>query len=225
LQEGFPVKELEARAVGIRLVMWDMDGVIFEGHNFWLELHKAFGTEQKGVVSANKYLSTDYDRLVEIVAGDLWKGRLADIYYEMIHQRRYHPGVKEVFAFLKTYHVRTAIISSGPYDLARRAQVDLGIDIIRANRLIIEDGAIEGSVDVMVPDGEKKRVGLEVMAELGINAEHAAYVGDSDSDVELAELVDYSVAYNTNSNDLIEACDITLKYGELGLLPDLFMQT
>jgi phosphoserine phosphatase len=204
----------------IRLVIFDMDGVIFEGKNFWLELHHAFGTQEQGVASADKYLSRDYDRLVEIVAGKLWKGRYADVYYAMVAERHYQPGVKQVFDFLKENNIRSAIISSGPYELALRAQQDLEIDIIRANRLVIKNGYIAGTVEVMVPDAEKSRVGREVMVEMGIEPNQVMFIGDSDSDVELAKMVKIAVAYNSNSERLIKVCDLVLEYGKLMTLID-----
>ena len=102
-----------------------LDGVIFEGSNFWLELHRRYGTEKEGVEYANKYLSFDYDQLVKIVAGILWKGKPAAIIQELVDQRRYQPGIPEIFEFLHKNNIWTAI---------------------------------QGEVEVMVPDAEKARI-------------------------------------------------------------------
>ncbi len=205
----------------ILLVIFDMDGVVFEGKNFWLDLHRHFGTQEQGVASADKYLSADYDRLVKIVAGNLWKGRPAGPYFSLVAERKYQPGVKRVFQFLNSNRILTAIISSGPFDLALRAKNELGVDEIRANRLEIKDGQIAGSMEIMVPDAEKRRVGMDLMESLHIEPSRAMYIGDSDSDVELAEIVGMSAAYDSISERLNEVCDIRLKYGELGKLTTL----
>jgi phosphoserine phosphatase len=212
--------KLRTYSKNILLVMFDMDGVIFRGKNFWLELHQAFGTQVQGIASADKYLSSNYDRLVQIVAGNLWKGRPADTYYSLVAKRHYQPGIKHLFKFLGKNNIRSAIISSGPYELALRAKQELGIELIRANRLIVENGHIAGSVDVMVPDSEKKRVGLEAMNILGVEPSRVMYIGDSDSDVELAESVGIAVAYDSHSEKLIAACDIVLDYGQLNKLEE-----
>jgi phosphoserine phosphatase len=213
-------EKLRTYSKNILLVMFDMDGVIFRGKNFWLELHQAFGTQVQGIASADKYLSSNYDRLVQIVAGNLWKGRPADTYYSLVAKRHYQPGIKHLFKFLGKNNIRSAIISSGPYELALRAKQELGIELIRANRLIVENGHIAGSVDVMVPDSEKKRVGLEAMNILGVEPSRVMYIGDSDSDVELAESVGIAVAYDSHSEKLIAACDIVLDYGQLNKLEE-----
>jgi phosphoserine phosphatase len=199
----------------IKLVLFDMDGVIFEGSNFWLELHRHYGTERQGVEFANQFLQSDYSELVRLVAGTLWKGRPAQIMLEMVVERKYQPGIGDLIDFLKQNAIHTAIISSGPYHLAERAQRELGIDVIKANRLRIMNNKIQGEVDVMVPDAEKRRVGQEVMSMLGITPEESAYIGDTDSDVELARSVGLSIAYNTSSQKLLEVCDYVLYPGEL----------
>lgn len=210
--------------MNIQLVLFDMDGVIFEGENFWLELHQHYGTQKKGVAFANKYLDNDYDQLVRLVAGNLWKGKPASAVQTMVEQRRYQPGIFDVFEFLHAKSILSAIISSGPYELALRAQRDLGIPIVKANHLVVENGLIQGDVEVMVPDAEKARVGREVMEELGIHPSNVAFIGDTDSDIELAKIVNLPIAYNAQSQALIKVCKVILNYGELGKLRDILQQ-
>lgn len=72
-----------------------MDGVLFAHKNVWLELHKAYGTYEEGIALTERYLSVDYDRLVEEVAGMLWKGRPAAPFLRLIRENPCNPGVKE----------------------------------------------------------------------------------------------------------------------------------
>lgn len=57
--------------MSFKLICFDMDGVIFEGVNFWLELHKKFGTFEEGKILTEKYLYSDYNKLVEEVVEDM----------------------------------------------------------------------------------------------------------------------------------------------------------
>ena len=199
----------------IDLVIFDMDGVLFEGENFWLELHKQYGTEKPGLELAGRYLTSDYDTLATLVAKDLWQGKPAAVYYSMVKDRIYQPGVRELFDYLKQEDILSAILSSGPYDLALRAQADLGIDAVWANRLSIEDGQLTGGVEVMVRDYQKQDVGRNVISRFETTPYQTAFVADSDADVGLAEIVGLPVAYNSESETLNRVCTYVLKYGEL----------
>jgi phosphoserine phosphatase len=201
--------------MAIDLVVFDMDGVLFEGHNFWLELHQKYGTEKAGLELASRYLTSDYNTLAILVARDLWKGKPASVYNSMVKERVYQPGVKEVFAYLKNENIPTAILSSGPYDLALRAQRDLGINEVLANRLSIEDGRLTGEVEVMVRDHDKQEIGRKVIARFETTPSNTAFVGDSDPDIGLAEIVGLPVAYNSESAALNRVCRYVLRYGEL----------
>lgn len=195
----------------IELAIFDMDGVIFEGNNFWLDLHLAYGTAEAGVALAERFIGSDYGRLAGLVAGRLWKGREATPFDRLVAARRYEDGAFELFDFLKTEEIPTAIISSGPEQLARRAQRDLAIDEVRANHVITANGRITGATEINVPDAEKLRVGLEVMDKFGTSPARTMFVGDSDSDAALANLVALGIAYNTKSESLLAACDHALE--------------
>lgn len=200
------------------MIIFDMDGVIFEGDNFWLDLHKIYGTKKEALELADKYLysnsEADYEYLSTYTANVLWRGKPASEYYSLIKERSYQPGVYELFDFIHQKNIRTAIISSGSYELALRAKQELGIDEIRANHLIVSDSKISG-VSVMVPDNNKSRIGKDVMQKFKIKSKNVAFVGDTSSDTSLARIVGFPIAYNSQSEELNKASKCNLKYGEL----------
>ncbi|MBI5871948.1 hypothetical protein HZB88_02585 [archaeon] len=80
-------------AMAYKLICFDMDGVIFKDINFWMELHKKFGTLEQGIELTKKYLYTDYDMLVEGVVVKLWKGKDAKSYYDLVDSIEYSLAV------------------------------------------------------------------------------------------------------------------------------------
>lgn len=78
-----------------KLICFDMDGVIFQKENFWMEVHEAFGTLEKGKELTKKYLHADYDKLVEEVVVKLWKGKDAEPYYRLVKSLKYIQGAKK----------------------------------------------------------------------------------------------------------------------------------
>lgn len=85
----------------MKLICFDMDGVIFKDINFWMELHKVFGTLEQGKELTKRYLHTNYNKLVEEVVVKLWKGKDAKPYYDLVNSIEYLPGVKDVFSFVQ----------------------------------------------------------------------------------------------------------------------------
>ena len=186
-----------------KLICFDMDGVIFEHKNFWMELHKELGTQEEGKRLTEQYLHSDYGTLVEKVVNQLWKGKNAAPYFQLVQRIRYLPGVKAVFREIKRRDDLTAIISSGPLDLARRAQHDFGIDFVSAHELIIKDNIITG--EFLWPLGGKEKKAQRVQqlcTETGISPRDTIFVGDSDIDLGAFQVVGTSIAFNSPSPEL-----------------------
>ncbi len=187
-----------------KLVCFDMDGVIFKDINFWLELHKAFGTFEEGKFLTEKYLHTDYNKLVEEVVHRLWNGMDAKPYYKLVNSIKYLPGVKETFEHVHRKGLMTAIISGSSIDVARRVQKDFGVDYIFANELVIKDGKVAG--EFIWPVGAGKERKAQILSGLcnilNISTKDCIYIGDSDLDIEAFKEVGLSIAFNSSSDSL-----------------------
>lgn len=193
----------------MKLICFDMDGVIFKDINFWMELHKKFGTLEQGKELTKKYLHTNYDKLVEEVVVKLWKGKDAKPYYALVNSREYLPGVKDVFSFVKKRDYITAIISASSIDCARRVQKDFGVDHIYANELVIKNGKVSGEFVWSIGAGKEKKAEIikHLCNDFGIKLKEVVYIGDSDTDIEAFKIVGKSIAFNSSSDELKEVAD------------------
>ena len=199
----------------LRLVLFDMDGVIFEGKNFWLDLHKLMGTEKQAWQLWKGLGTRAYERLSDRTA-KIWQNQSSEHFWRLISERRTVEGLEQVFAYLHECQINTAIISSGPYQLAEKAQRLFSIDEIRANKLgISEDGTFTGIVKVQVDDNYKNIPAKEVMLQFGATYDTTAMIGDASSDVLIARLVSLSIAYNSNDTELLNACKYKVEDGEI----------
>lgn len=189
--------------MSFKMICLDADGVIFKGSNFWLDLHKAFGTYEKGKALTDKYLHTNYDKLAQLVVYKLWKGKDAKPYYELIKSRKYMPGVKELFKAIKNIKLVSAIISGGSLLLIKRAQKDFGADYVFANELIIKENKIAGyNPEVSVGKHRKAEIIIDLCKELGIKLEEVIFIGDSSYDLEAFKVVGRAIAFNSDSEEL-----------------------
>ncbi len=198
-----------------KLICFDMDGVIFEPENFWMDLHKALGTYEKGVELTKKYRLTDYNKLVEEVVVKLWKGKDAKAYFDLVNSVKYLKGVKETFSKLKDF--QTAIISSGSIDLARRAEKDLGVKYVIANELVIKDRKISGEFVWPIGAGTHKKVEAinNLCKDLNISPKEIIFIGDSITDIEAFRHVGKSIAFNSDSEELKKAATHVVEGNDL----------
>lgn len=187
-----------------KLICFDMDGVIFKDVNFWMELHKKFGTLKKGKELTKKYLHNNYNKLVEEVVTKLWKGKDAKQYYKLVNSIGYLHGVKKTFGHIKRKGYMTAIISASSIDVARRVQKDYGVDHIFANELVIKDGKVSGEFIWPIGAGKEKKAHIirDLCSDLGIKPKEAIYIGDSDTDIDAFKKVGLPIAFNPVSEEL-----------------------
>lgn len=199
-----------------KLIIFDMDGVIFEGKNFWLELHKLMGTEKQAWQLWNGLGKKDFQELSNITAMKLWRNKSSSTFKKLINERKPAEGIDAVFAYLHANNIKSAIVSSGPYQLAERAVELFGIDVIRANKLEIgKNEYFTGNVDVQVDENNKDIPAMEIMKKLGAIPDTTAMIGDSISDSMIAKVVSLPVAYDTLDEDLLSKCKYRLKAGEI----------
>jgi len=194
-----------------------MDGVLLKDVNFWLELHKIFGTYEQGKELTAKYLHTNYDKLVEEVVVKLWKGKDAKAYFELVNSLEYVKGIKELFKKIKEKDYVTAIISASSIDVARRVQKDYGIDHIYANELVIKNNIVSGEFIWPIGAGKEKKAEIikHLCKDLGIKLEEVIYVGDSETDIESFKIVGKSIAFNCKNEEAKENADIIVESEDL----------
>jgi phosphoserine phosphatase len=198
-----------------KLIIFDMDGVLFQHHNFWMELHKKLGTYEEGVELTKKYVKTDYAKLVEEVVGRLWRGKPAKQYFDLIGEVKYTEGAGETIRELKKHGYNIAIISSGPKDLALRAKDELGIDYIHTNELVMRDGMITGEFVWPVANDRKAMIMRELAEEHNLHLGEIIVVGDSSSDTKMMRLAGLGIAFCSESEELKKVANAVVEKPDL----------
>ena len=208
----------------IKLAAFDMDGVLFEHFNFWYELHKRFGTYKKGKELTEKYKKNNYAKLAEEVVNKLWKRKPAKPYFDLVKEAKFLPGVKETFNELRKRKIKTAIITSGPRELALRAQKELGIDFIFTNELVIKDNVVTGEFKWPVADGKNEKVKAlkELCNKLNINLNEVAYVGDNYNDIGAFKIVGLAIAFNSEEEEVKKYAKIVIDKKDLREILNFF---
>jgi phosphoserine phosphatase len=202
--------------MSFKMICLDADGVIFRGKDFWIDLHKAFGTFEEGMALTKKYLHTDYDKLAELVVYKMWKGKDAKPYFDLVNKREYMKGIKELFKFIKKKKWVCAIISGGSLDMIKRAQKDFGADYVFANNLIIKDGKVDG-YDAQVRAGFERKADIikDLCKKLKINQREVIFIGDSKYDLNAFKLAGMAIAFNSGSEELKKHASVVVDSDDL----------
>jgi len=198
-----------------KLIVFDMDGVIFEHINFWLELHKAYGTFEEGAALTKKYLKRDYAKLVEEVVGRLWKGKPEQPFLELVDSLQYVQGAKETFAALKKKGYTIAIISSGPRRLAQRAQKELGVDYIYTNELVFADGKATGDFKWPIAAGRKSVALRKLCDDHLVDYKDVVVVGHDENDIKMAKTAGVAIGFCPSSKELESYCSVIVRKKDL----------
>lgn len=199
----------------IKLIFFDMEGVIFESGiieerknvaaSVWTVIGKGLGKEcekeeDDGKIMWGKGKFKSYIEWMEYtIALHKKYGLTMKQFYDIINRVEYIGGAKELFSELKKRGYRVAVISGGFKNLANRAIRDLGIDhVFAACEYFFDDKTGKLVSWNLLPadyDGKVDFMRL-MMREYGMRPQECAFVGDSVNDIPLAKEVGLSIAFN-----------------------------
>ncbi len=210
----------------IKLVVFDMDGVLVDAVSSWKYIHDYFNTSNEK--SVDDYLHGKIDDL-EFIRRDveLWKinGKpiKMDILEEILSDVPLMKGAEDCIVFLKKNGVKTAIVSAGLDILAKYVADELDIDYVYANGLKTdEQGYLNGEgilgVKLMYKDQTVKSISEKLNIPLGC----IAAVGNSCFDIPMFTVSGLSIAFNSEDGCTREAANYVVEGKDLGnILPCL----
>lgn len=107
------------------------------------------------------------------------------------------PGVRELIAASHGRGGRVGVVSGGFHEILDTIAPELGVDVWRANRLAVRDGALIGSVDGAIVDAEAKETALrEWAADAGVPLARTIAIGDGANDLRMMAAAGLGVAFN-----------------------------
>lgn len=195
---------------GIKLIVFDMDGVLVDIESSWEFVHKAFKVD--GNENLEKYLqgAFDYREFMRRDIG-LWGRVHVNQIRDILNRAPLMNGAKETIQTLKKFDYKTAIISSGLDILARNLQKELEIDYVYANDLQINSqGILTGEGEEIVDLWNKVAVLHALAKHLGITTRQCAVIGDSIYDVPLFQAAGFSIAFNPGNERVKENAIVSI---------------
>lgn len=210
----------------LRLVAFDMEGVLTDHPTVWEIMHRRIGTwESHGLRYWDLYRAgrLAYD---DFARRDVacWRGATVKDLIDAASQAPLMPGASELLAELVDAGVAVAIISNGLMRAAARFRDEHGVQHIRANAALHSDRHLTGELDLRVPYAAKGEVLRSLARELGVEREAVVAIGDGRADIAMFRQAGVSVAFCAASMEVRQAATHAVHERDLALLRALLLE-
>jgi phosphoserine phosphatase len=192
----------------IKLVFFDMDGVLTVEKSSWFYVNNRLGINNKE--NYMKYMKgelpySDFFRLDLKAWIEKYPGIRSDYIKNILDEIPPANGIEKTMEYLKNNGIVSVIVSGGISWLSDRIARDYGIDEAYANRIYCDGGGrIIPDGDIQVDPSNKDSVMEKVMAKYMVRPEECVAVGDSESDYSMYRAVPNFIAFNSDSDLLLK---------------------
>src|SRR4030042_5407939 len=207
-----------------KLVIFDLDGTLTQERSIWEYIHKQLG-KWYGFAEEyqNQFLAGEisYERFCELDA-EVWKRMRVKELSEIVKTVPFHSGVDELIQYLKHKGLKLAMVSSGLSLLSHWVHEKYGFDYSVSNDLLLEDGILTGKVKIQVYYDKKAEWVRKILKQFGMRSEEVIAVGDSLGDIDMFQMVGFSIAFNSSCSNLDQIASICIQSQNLAdIIPRL----
>lgn len=190
----------------IKLIAFDLDGVLVDGRGSWAQVHEGLGTLEQSEINGHEYFSgrITFDEWAERDVS-LWMGVDIETVKEILYNSHLMKGIDETIPRLKKNY-KLAVISGGLKILADHLKEKYNMDYSFGNELMVNDGKVKG-INQIVDFGGKGKILEKIANDAGIKTEECAAVGDYINDIPMFRVAGFSIAFNPKDESILEYVD------------------
>jgi len=195
------------------LVIFDLDGTLTQERSIWEYIHKqlgkwyGFAEEYQNQFLAGKI---SYERFCELDA-EVWKGMSVEELLEIVKTVPFHRGADELINYLKNKGLKLTMVSSGLSILSHWVHEKFGFDYSVSNDLLHENGILTGKVKIQVYYDKKAEWVKKILKQFGMMPEEVIAIGDSVGDIDMFQMVGFSIAFNSSCPDLEKIASVCIQ--------------
>jgi len=215
---------MPAKKDRFKLVVFDLDGTLTRERSIWEYIHIRLG-KWYGFAEAyqKQFLAgrISYEEFCEQDAR-VWKGMTVDELLEIVKTVSFHPGADELIAYLKQRGLKLSVVSSGLSLLSDWVHQKYGFDFSVSNHLLQQDGVLNGKVKIQVYYDQKGEWVKKILERFRVKPEEVIALGDSVGDIDMFQMVGFSVAFNSSCADLDRIASVCVRSQNLAdVIPTL----
>ncbi len=209
---------------GYKLVIFDLDGTLTRERSIWEYIHIRLG---KWYGFAEEYQKQflagriSYEEFCERDA-QVWKGMKVEEVLEIVKTVPFYPGADKLISYLKKKGLKLSMISSGLSVLSNWVHQTYGFDYSVSNDLLEENGVLTGKVKIQVYYDKKAEWVKRILNQFRVRSEEVIAIGDSVGDIEMFQMVGFSIAFNSSCKDLDQIASVCIQSHHLAdIIPKL----
>jgi phosphoserine phosphatase len=209
-----------------KLVIFDLDGTLTQERSIWEYIHKRLGMWYG---YAEKYQQQflagkiSYEEFCENDA-QVWKGMKVEELLEIVKTVPFHPGLNELISYLKKKRLILSMVSSGLSFLSNWVHQKYGFDYSVSNDLLQENGVLTGKLKIQVYYDKKAEWVKKILKQFRVEPEEAIAIGDSKGDMDMFQMVGFSIAFNSACKEIEEVATVCVQSQNLGdVIPELLL--
>ncbi|MFZ2456472.1 MAG: HAD family phosphatase [Candidatus Altiarchaeia archaeon] len=198
----------------IKLVAFDLDGVLVDGGGSWTCAHNGLGTLEASRINGEAYFSgiISFEEWAERDVS-LWKGVEIERLKEILYASELMPGIEDTLRALKKKY-KIAIISGGLKLLADRVMELYDLDYSFGNELLVRNGIVAGMKQAVDFHG-KGKILSGIAEKEGITTKQCAAVGDYLNDIPMFKVAGLSIAFNPKDESVARCADAVVEGKDL----------
>ena len=185
----------------------DVDGTLTDDISAWEKVHHTFDLVDEMNINTERFFAGEIDYNTwakEDVA--LWKGKSYHDFKRALMNPKLREGAIEGVELLKRAGFDVILVSGGIDEMVQQVASAVKADQYYANTIGHTNGILDGSVHINVGNS-KSDIIQQIASENNYNLNHCGAIGDNTNDIGMFEIVAYSVAINTDKQEVIEAAN------------------
>lgn len=202
----------------IKVIAFDLDGVLFDGPSATYPIAKEIGIEKEFLEVLAKVSSAKLSLQESIIeVSKIWIGVPVDGTLDFLIERMpLMKGAEETVSTLKEWGYVVGCISSGVSQyFLKPLSKRLDLDFAFSNELGSENGKHDGTV-LQVMDGPGKAKAItNYLISNDLPTSSLASVGDGENDLAIFRISSFSIAFNPTSDAVANEASITIRSKDL----------
>ena len=210
----------------IKIIAFDLDGVLYDGPSAAFHLAQYVGLGKKYQELFMRMATEKLSFLQSLRLGaEIWRGVQFGVEYkQLVREMPLMEGAEETLEVLKTAGYQIGCISSGVSQFFMEPLAErLDLDFAHSNILGSSNGKHSGTIEFAMGGPQKAETALGILQERDLSTKNLASVGDGTNDIDLFGVSGFSIAFNPENEDVSEAASVTVHSKNLESILEYFI--